>query len=441
MRMRKFFTVFCISAATLFAQSASIRFPRVDRLNDNAVDASTAWKIVRRLEPQIQDQNIFSIKYHPDGKSVIIGTTDFFIFRVSLEDGRMLWKTEARMQYQKEFDGPAIYDVSPDGKYFLSFGQTKPDVQASERFLVIRSSDNGSVVKRFPVELSTFYSVTAEKDHRYSATEEAERLESGTGFPWILTIADAKFVENGNRIVASYMGNMEGQNFYDRRLIIYDATTQKKINDMQLTADPKTAVWEQPGGFEVGHIQFPFLYNPQKKSLLFGTAHGRIHEIDPSEMLSNNKTPLVENKTAGKVLFTPLSTSGDMAEKDKQTLRYLAYSPDRKTVFASAGTEGGYIQLYAFDYSTRKEIFHSTLFDAGRLLAPSGDILVVGGIFSSGKFLIADVRMGKLVFASQGEEHVSESIFDTNPAFREVAALVGGNTIALIRPGNSEARW
>ncbi|MBL8020287.1 MAG: WD40 repeat domain-containing protein [Leptospirales bacterium] len=439
--MRKAITLLFIFSATLLAQSAGLRFPRVERLEDNKVDAAGAWKIVRRVQPQIQDQNIYSFKYHPDGKSVIIGTTDFAIFRISLEDGRMLWKADAKMMYQKEFDGPEIFDVSADGKIFLSTGQSNPEVQASERYLVIRSCANGSIVGRFPVEISSFYSVSAAMDHRYSASEEAERRETGLGFPWIMTISAATFAENGSRIVASYQGNMTGQHFYDKRIVVYNTAAKAKLSEMQLVADPKTAVWDQPAGFEIAHMQFPYLYNPKNKSILFGTSHGRIHEISSSEMASNAKTALVEDKTAGKVLFTPLSTSSDMAVKDRQTLRYMAFSPDGKTVFASAGTEGGYIQLYAFDYASRKEVFHSTLFDAGRLQAPSGDILVIGGIFSSGKFMIADVRKGTLVFASQGEETVSPAIFDSNPTFREVAALGSGGAIVLIRPDQSETRW
>lgn len=443
MCMRKLLLLsFC--TLPLLAQPSVIRFPAVERLEQSRVDARSAWKIVRRIEPRIDGQNIYSLKVHPDGKSVIVGSTDFFIFRVSLSDGRMLWKTEAKMKYQKEFDGPEIYDISPDGKTFLSSGQTRPEEQASERFLVIRSCADGSIVRSFPVERSVFYSKSANVDYRYPGPEEEkERNEAGLAPNWILTLAEARFVEGGAKIIASFRHNMEGPNLYDRRLIVFEAQSGRKVSEMQLTCDRETANWEQPAGFEIGHNTLPFLYNPKRKSLIFGTAHGRIHEIEPAEMTRNQKIEAVEDKTPGKVLFVPVSTSEDMAEKDRQTIRYLAASPDGKTIFASAGTEAGFIQLYAFDYATKKEMFHSTLFDAGRILAPSADILVVGGIFSSGKFQIADIRSGRLVFAPEAgdDDAVSVSIFDTNPAFREVAALSRGNTIALIRPGSAETPW
>ena len=124
-----------------------------------------------------------------------------------------------------------------------------------------------------------------------------------------------------------------------------------------------------------------------------------------------------------------------MQTKDRQTSRHLTLSPNGKIAFISAGFEGGYVQLYTFDLGSRREIFHTTLFDAGRLLAPANDTLVVGGIFSGAKFLIADLQAGRLLFVSEDNsaEYVHPAIFDTNPLTREVAGLGTGATILLLR--------
>ncbi len=441
--MRRFLLVASVLGLSLGADSGKLRFPAVNRNGSNAVDAASAWRVAERVRPQIDGQSIYSFRYLPDGQSVIIGTTDFHLFRVRLSDGAQLWKSPAKMMYQKEFDGPAIYDVSPDGRYFLSFGQTEPTVQASERFLVIRSCADGSLVKTFAAEKSTFYSERANKDNRYPGAAAAkEHLDAGLGAFWMMTIDSARFVDGGRRILAAYMHNMDGPHLYDRRLIVHDFSG-KKAADVQIIADKETANWDQPAGFEIGHAQLPFAYNPRKKSLIFGTAHGRVHELDAAAMAQNQRTALSEAKNAGAVIFTPLSTSDDMHTKDRQTSRGLALSPDGKIGFVSAGFEGGYVQLYAFETATRKEIFHSTLFDAGRLIAPSADILVVGGIFSGARFLIADIKAGKLVFVTQdhGDDYVHPAIFDANPASREVAGLSSGNTLLLVRPPTGAVRW
>jgi WD40 repeat protein len=427
----------------LLAEPKSFHFPEIARLEDNPVEAETAWRVQKTLDINTNGENVFSIKYHPDGKSLIIGTTDFNIFRIRLSDGSQIWKASAKMMFQKEFDGPEIYDVSPDGKYFLSLGQARPEVQASERFLVLRSLDKGQVVKNFPVEQSLFYSERANINYRYpGAEEEQRRIESELGFNWILTIDQATFIEGGKKILASYKHNMEGANFYDRRLVLYDTATGKKLNDFQLTCDPTTANWDQPAGFEIAHIQFPFTYSNKKKTILLGTSHGRIHEVDESTMAKNIKIPLVEKKPAGNVVYIPLSDSEDLATKDRQSVRSIALSPDGRILYVSAGIEGGYIQLYAFDLESKKELFRSTLFDAGKLIAPSNDILVIGGMFSSAKFFIADIKSGHLVFAAENEEnYVHPQIFATNPLFKEVAGLRGGNRIAIIRPSVSDFPW
>ncbi len=442
--MKKFIIAILLCAAAVFAQSGRLKFPHIERLGENPVNSAAPWKVVNRITPDIEEQTIYSFKYHPDGKSVIIGTSDFIIYRVSLENGKMLWKAEAKMMFQREFDGPYIYDVSPDGRYFLSIGQTRPDVQASERFLVMRSCDDGRIVRRFPAVQSLFWSMSADIDYRYPGKEEEiRRTEAGIGFNWIMTIEDAKFIDGGRRIVAQYEHNMTGADFYDKRIMIYNTQSGRKENDMQLAADPETANWDQPAGFDIAHLQFPWVYNAKRKSLIFGTAHGRIHEMDSATMVRNMREPLVEKKPAGNILFVPISTSPDMQVKNMQTSRYMAISPDGRTVYVSAGYGGGDIQLYAFDYASRSEIFHSSLFDAGRLIAPSNDILVVGGLDMQSKLLIVDVRTGTLLFSPEdlSEDNVSTSIFETNPKFREVAGIARGGVITLIRPDNREVAW
>ncbi len=420
-----------------------MQFPEINRLGDNVADTESAWSIYKKISPRIDGQSIYSFKYASDGKSVIVGTSDFNLFRIRLSDGSQIWKTPAKMMYQKEFDGPSIYDVSLDGKYFLSFGQTDPKVQASERFLVLRSADKGDVVRSFAVESSLFYSQSAAIDHRYpGAEEEQSRIEAGLGFPWILTIAEAKFIEGGKKILASYKNNMDGPNFYDRRLIIYDTATGKKLNDFQLTCDKATANWDQPAGFEIAHIQFPFAYSSKKKTLLFGTAHGRIHEIDEMSMSKGMSIPMVENKPSGKVVYTPLSDAEDMEVKDRQTVRSVALSPDNKVAFVSAGTEGGYIQVYAYDLEAKHELFRSSQFDAGTLLAPSSDTLVIGGMFSSARFFIVDVKKGKLIFsADEDENYIHPQIFATNPGQREVAGLNAQGGLSILRPKGNISAW
>ena len=88
--MRKTLLAICALALCLGADSGSLRFPPVNRNGSNAVDAASAWRVAERVKPQIDGQSIYSFKYLPDGQSVIIGTTDFFLFRVRLSDGAKL---------------------------------------------------------------------------------------------------------------------------------------------------------------------------------------------------------------------------------------------------------------------------------------------------------------------------------------------------------------
>ncbi|WP_233440864.1 hypothetical protein [Leptospira biflexa] len=419
------------------------KFPNFSTQNSEVKNPNLAWQIQNRISPSIDGQNIFSIQYHTDGRSALIGTTDFYIYRISLLDGSMIWKTEAKMHYQKEFDGPKIFDVSPDGKTFLSFGQTDPNSQSSERYLVMRSSTNGSITKSFTAENSLFYSITADIDYRYPGDEsKTNREEAGLSPNWILTIDNAKFIENGKKILVSYKHNMEGPHFYDRRLIIYDSISGEKLNDFQLTADPNSADWTQPAGFEIAHLQFPYQYVNKRNSIIYGNAHGRIHEITPSIMNQNMSMEIVEEKPAGPIVYIPRSDSEDLETKDRQTIRSVAITPDGNYLYCSAGVETGFIQFYGFNLTTKKEMFRSTFFDAGEIYAPSNQILIIGGLYSSGKFYIVDTQKGELLFASNDDDnYIHPHLFSVHPKQKEVLALSTGNQIVILRPQGGTTPW
>lgn len=357
--MRHYLPLIGILFLSLWANpTPGFGFPTINREGRNATDPNAAWQIQSRITPEIDGQNIFSILYHSDGKSAIIGTTDFYIYRINLLDGSLIWKVQAKMYYQKEFDGPTIFDVSPDGKTFLSFGQTDPNLQSSERFLVIRSSDNGNITRKFPAEFSVFYSHTADIDYRYPGDESKQNREAAGLSPnWIQTIDSAKYIDGGKRILVSYKHNMDGPHFYDRRLVIYETNSGKKINEYQLTSDPNSADWTQPAGFEIAHLQFPYQYVNKRNTIIYGNAHGRIHEINESIMVQNSNIPLVEEKFAGPIVYIPLSSSPDLETNDRQTIRSLTVSPDGKMLYCSAGIEGGYIQVYGYNLETKKKCF------------------------------------------------------------------------------------
>lgn len=442
MRYNTFLLLFFLSSLAIGAQSLA-KFPTIPKEGVEVTNPSRSWQIQNTITPEIDGQTIYSIRYHTDGKSAILGTSDFYIYRISLLDGSMLWKTEAKMMYQKEFDGPKIFDVSPDGKTFLSFGQTDPNEQSSERFLLIRSADNGRITKSFQPEFSTFYSITADIDYRFPGEESKQnRIESGLSPNWILTIDSAKFIDQGKRILASYKHNMDGPHFYDRRIIIYDTSSGKTLHDFQLTSDPNTADWSQPAGFEIAHFQFPYQYIEKRKSILYGNAHGRIHELSESTMDQNTKISLVEEKPAGPIIYIPRSDSEDIEVKDRQTIRSLAVTPDGNFFFCSAGVESGYIQVYGFHLSAKKEMFRSHLLDVGEILAPSSQILVLGSFTSSGKFYIIDTQKGEILFVSNDDEnYIHPNLFTTHPKQKEVLALSTGNKIVILRPQGGTSPW
>lgn len=399
------------------------------------------WIQAKTLELPSGVGNVYSLKYHADGKSAIIGTTDFQILRISITNGKLIWKITEKMMFKKEFDGFEIFDVSPNGQSFLSFGMTDPKEQTSERTLVIRSSADGHILREIPTEHSLFYSETANIDYRYPGKEaEREREEAGLGRNWILTIDKAVFIDSGKKILASYKHNMDGPHFYDRRLIIYDSTSGKKLSDFQLVSDSATANWDQPGGFEIGHYQFPFTYS-KNNTILFGTAHGRIHEVDKQVMHENINASLVENKPFGKILYIPQSDSEDFEIKDRQSVRGLALSPDGKKIYLSAGTESGSIQVYGYNLESKKEFFRSEFLDTGDIKCPSNQILVLGGIFSTAKLTILDIEAGEILFSGDGDVYVHSTIFDTHPNKREILGLGSGNKLIFLQPETGAEAW
>ncbi|XDD46599.1 hypothetical protein AB3N60_00470 [Leptospira sp. WS39.C2] len=442
MRYTILFLSYLLVSFGISAQN-SLKFPTFPKEGAKITNVQNSWQIQNTITPKIDGQTIFSIRYHTDGMSAIIGTSDFYLYRISLLDGSMIWKTEAKMMYQKEFDGPKIFDVSPDGKTFLSFGQTDPNEQSSERFLLIRSAENGRITKSFQPEFSTFYSITADIDYRFPGEESKQnRMESGLAPNWIMTIDSAKFIDQGKKILATYKHNMDGPHFYDRRIIIYDTSSGKTLHDFQLTADPNSADWSQPAGFEIAHHQFPYQYIEKRNSILYGNAHGRVHELNEATMNQNSKISLVEEKPAGPIIYIPRSDSEDIEVKDRQTIRSLAVTPDGNTLFCSAGVESGYIQLYVFNLSTKKEIFRSHMLDVGEILSPSSQILVLGSFTSSGKFFIIDTKKGEFLFVSNDDEnYIHPNFFTTHPKLKEILALSTGNKIVILRPQGGSSPW
>src|SRR5262249_12950663 len=153
---------------------------------------------------------------------------DFNIYLFDLRARKIIWKVENKMKYEAEFDGPRLFDVSPDGKTFLTQWQIDPLKQGSERALLMRSLSDGAIVKKFDPEESRFYSVTASVDYRKpSAAVQKERADAGLGKNWVYTVDAARFIENGTQIIVGYQHNMEGPNLYDRSVKIYDAAGKK----------------------------------------------------------------------------------------------------------------------------------------------------------------------------------------------------------------------
>jgi WD40 repeat protein len=430
--MKRLFCLVPMFALTAF-EGGTLRFPVVERMKDYTPQGAGVFRITERLSTGVPE-NIFSVKYLPDGKRVLVTTVDFNIYLFDLESKQVVWKVDNKMKYEAEFDGPRLFDVSPDGKYFLTQWQVEPERQGAERALLVRSTQTGAEVRRFNAEDSRFYSVSANVDYRKpSAAEQKERTEAGLGKNWVYTVDTARYIENGSQIIVGYKHNMQGPNLYDRSVKIYDAGSAKKLREFQLTCDKESANWDQPAGFTIGHLKFPFVYSAKRKSVIFGTAHGRIHEIDFATMDKNAKTPLVENKPAGKVLYNPIADSSELAEKNFQSVRFMMLSKNESVLLASAGTENYTIQIYGYNLGSKKEILKSSIFEAGRLDALGANTLVVGAS-PGGKFLIADIKEGRLLFHAGSQQYFSGSIFDANPVKDEVLTAESGTELVLLRP-------
>lgn len=117
MRYNTFLLLFFLSSLAIGAQSLA-KFPTIPKEGAEVTNPSRSWQIQNTITPEIDGQTIYSIRYHTDGKSAILGTSDFYLYRISLLDGSMLWKTEAKIMYQKEFDGPKYKDQSCARKSF-----------------------------------------------------------------------------------------------------------------------------------------------------------------------------------------------------------------------------------------------------------------------------------------------------------------------------------
>ncbi|WP_244310401.1 hypothetical protein [Leptospira noumeaensis] len=136
MWMRQYLLLFGILATTLWAApTPDFKFPVIGREGKNTVDPNSSWQIQNRISPQIDGQNIFNILYHTDGKSAIIGTSDYYIYRISLLDGSLIWKIQAKMFYQKEFDGPHLFSVHPKQREVLA-------LSSGNEILILRPRGN-----------------------------------------------------------------------------------------------------------------------------------------------------------------------------------------------------------------------------------------------------------------------------------------------------------
>lgn len=87
-------------------------------------------------------------------------------------------------------------------------------------------------------------------------------------------------------------------------------------------------------------------------------------------------------------------------------------------------------------------MFRSSFFDAGELVSPSNDILVIGGLYSSGRFHIVDTKKGILLFASNDEDnYIHPHLFSVHPKQREILALSSGNQLFILRPQGPVLPW
>lgn len=87
-------------------------------------------------------------------------------------------------------------------------------------------------------------------------------------------------------------------------------------------------------------------------------------------------------------------------------------------------------------------MFRSSFFDAGDVFAPSNQILVIGGLYSSGKVYIVDTKQGELLFVSNDDEqYIHPHLIAIHPKQKEVLGLSTGNQIVILRPQGGSSPW
>lgn len=414
------------------------RFPAIPAAINGFNQSQSKWQVVSRHRVAGLDGTVYSFKFLPNGTQAVVATADFRMHLVDLPSNRVVWSVSNRMNLEREFDGNTIYDVSPDGSEFLCNGQIDPESPSGERTLYIRSVKDGSVIKTLPSEFSTFYSVQADKDHRYPGKAKAqEHLDARLGPFWMLAVATAKYIEGGSQILTTWKHNMTGADFYDRRTIIYNRRSLAKLRDYQLVADPKKADFGQPAGFTTGHFWYPVVYNRAKKSTYHGTSFGRVHEMSPAAMQQNHSTALVEKKNPGQVVYIPLSDSPDMAEKDAQIIRHLSLSASGKTLYVTAGYENYLIQLYGLNTATKKEIFRTPIANVVRTDAMGDSYVIVSGQ----PFYIVNTASGEVEFVASSATFDSGMI-DPHPTKQKILVNTSGSEFLILgHAQNADINW
>lgn len=433
--MRLILIFFVLAGATI-AQTA--KFPSVPAAINSFNASQSKWQIVSRHSVKGLTATVYSFRFLPNGTQAVVATADFRIHLIDLATNGVVWSVFNKMNLEREYDGHTIFDVSPDGAEFLCNGQIDENSRSGERTLFIRSTKDGSVIKSLPAEFSKFYSIEADKDHRYPGkTRAEEHLSTGSGPFWMLTISTAKYIESGAQILTTYQHNMTGPHMYDRRAIVYSRKSLAKLRDFQLVADPAKADFSQPAGFTTGHFWFPVVYSRQKKSTYHGTSFGRVHEMTFAAAQQNQKNPLAEKKNPGQVIFIPLSDSPDMAEKDAQIIRHLSLSASGKTLYVTAGYENYMIQLYGVNTATKKEIFRTPITNVVRTDAMGDSYLIVSGQ----PFYIANTVTGEVEFVASSATFDS-GVIDPHPTQRKILINTsGGEFLILGHEQGADAGW
>ena len=125
----------------------NVRFPAIPAAVSGFNQSQSKWQIISRHKVNTLDGTVYSFKFLPNGTQAIVATADFRMHLVDLASNRVVWSVANKMNLEREFDGNTIYDVAPDGSEFLCNGQIDPQSPSGERTLVIRSVQDGSVIK------------------------------------------------------------------------------------------------------------------------------------------------------------------------------------------------------------------------------------------------------------------------------------------------------